>query len=71
MAKKVKNYCEKKVFPRIHMDTDILQKTEFKLAIFSLYGPIYNLPLPYRWSPPCANKVVEVVTKLLLDHCTE
>ena len=36
------------------MDTDILQKTGPKLAIFSLYGPIYNLPPPYRGFPPCA-----------------
>ena len=53
-GKKVKMSAEKKVFSRIHMDTDILQKTGPKLAIFSLYGPIYNLPPPYRGSPPCA-----------------
>ena len=45
---------KKKVIPRIHMDTDILQKTGSKLAIFSLYGPIYNLPPPYMGFPPCA-----------------
>ena len=54
VAKKVKMSSKKKVFSRIHIDTDILQKTGPKLAIFSLYGPIYNLPPPYRGFPPCA-----------------
>ena len=44
----------KKGFPRIHMDTDILQKNGSKLVIFGLCGPIYNLHPPYRGLPPCA-----------------
>ena len=44
----------KKGFPRIHMDTDILQKNGSKLVIFGLCGPIYNLHPPYRGFPPCA-----------------
>ena len=54
VAKKVKMSATKKAFSRIHMDTVIFQKTGPKLAIFSLYGPIYNLPPPYRGLPPCA-----------------
>ena len=45
---------QKKGFPRIHMDKDILQKTGSKLVIFGLCGPIYNLHPPYRGLPPCA-----------------